>query len=168
MRFTRKKILSPINYHLDNKEIKNVYTQKDLGIYVSDDLKWSCHIAHVAAKANRMLGFLRRHCTQLTNIYYRRLLYLTLVMSLLSYGSEIWSPQGSSQDLIILLEGVQRRATKCITQDYISPYSSRLKSLKLLPISYWFELKDLTFYYKCKSVGYDININQYTSQPPSR
>ena len=48
------------------------------------------------------------------------------------------------------------------------PYSSRLKSLKLLPISYWFELKDLTFYYKCKSGGYDININQYTSQPPSR
>ena len=76
-----------------------------------------------------MLGFLRRHCTQLTNIHCRRLLYLTLVRSHLSYGSEIWSPQGSSRDLV-LIEGIQRRATKFITQDYHSSYSSRLKSLR--------------------------------------
>jgi hypothetical protein len=57
----------PANYHLANEEIKSVNIQKDLGIFISDDLKWSNQIAHVVAKANRMLGFLRRHCTQLTN-----------------------------------------------------------------------------------------------------
>jgi hypothetical protein len=120
-----------------------------------------------------MLGFLRRHCTQLTNIHCRRLLYLTLVRSHLSYGSETWSPQGSSRDLI-LVEGIQRRSQhsktftfvcKFITQDYNSTYSYRLKSLNLLPISYWFEIKDLTFYYKCKSGGYEIDIDQYSTQP---
>jgi hypothetical protein len=39
MRFTRKKNLSPMNNHLDNKKIKSMNTQKDLGIYVIDDLK---------------------------------------------------------------------------------------------------------------------------------
>ena len=134
--------------------------QKDLGIFISDDLRWSNQIAHVVAKANRMLGFLRRHCTQLTNIRCRRLLYLTLVRSHLSYGSEIWSPQVSSRDLV-LIGGIQRRATKFITQDYHSSYFCRLKSLNLLPISYWFEIKDLTFYYKCKSGGYEVDIDQY-------
>ena len=110
MRFTRKKNVMPAEYHLANEEIKCVNIQKDLGIFISDDLKWSNQIAHVVAKANRMLGFLRRHCTQLTNIHCRRLLYLT-VRSHLSYGSEIWSPQGSSRDLV-LIEGIQRRATK--------------------------------------------------------
>jgi hypothetical protein len=120
----------PADYHLANEEIKSVNMQKDLGIFISDDLRWSNQIAHVVAKANRMLGFLRRHCTQLTNIRCRRLLYLTLVRSHLSYGSEIWSPQVSSRDLV-LIEGIQRRATKFITQDYHSSYFCRLKSLNL-------------------------------------
>ena len=51
----------PANYHLANEEIKSVNIQKDLGIFISVDLKWSNQIAHVVAKANRMLGFLRRH-----------------------------------------------------------------------------------------------------------
>ena len=90
-----------------------------------------------------------------TNIHCRWLLYLTLVRSHLSYASEIWSPQRSSQDLV-LIEGIQRRATKFITQDYNSSYSSRLKSLNLLPIFYRFKIKDLTFYYKCKSGSYEV------------
>jgi hypothetical protein len=49
--------------------------------------------------------------------------------------------------------------------DYHSLYSSRLKSLNLLPISYWFEIKDLTFYYICKSGGYEVDIDQYSTQP---
>ena len=154
----------PANYHLANEEIKSVNIQKDLGIFISDDLKWSNQIAHVVAKANRMLGFLRRHCTQLIKIHCRCLLYLTLVRSHLSYGSEIWSPQGSSRDLV-LIEGIQRRATKFITQEYNSSYSSRLKSLNLLPAFYWFEIKDLTFYYKCKSGGYEVDVDQYSTQP---
>ena len=93
MRFTRKKNVMPADYHLANEEIKCVNIQKDLGIFISDDLKWSNQIAHVVAKANRMLGFLRRHCRQLTNIHCRRLLYLTLVRSHLSYGSEIGHPK---------------------------------------------------------------------------
>ena len=44
---------------------------------------------------------------------------------------------------IIILKGAQSQETKFITQDYNPQYSSRLKSLKLLPILYLFQLKDL-------------------------
>jgi hypothetical protein len=48
---------------------------------------------------------------------------------------------------ILCLESVQRRATKYILQD-------------LLPVSYWFEIKDITFFYKCKA-GYDLTLEDY-------
>ncbi len=64
MHFTRTKNLSPVNYHTltITVKIKKCQYVKKLGIYVSDDLKWSCRILHVAmhrvvAKVNRILGF---------------------------------------------------------------------------------------------------------------
>ena len=106
-------------------------TQGDLGILVKDNLKWSPHIINVVAKANRMLGFLRRNCFHLTDVRARRLLYLSLVRSHLSFGFEIWAPQGLSADLL-RLEGIQRRATKFVLQDYETSYVDRLKKLNLI------------------------------------
>ena len=42
-----------------------------------------------------------------------------LVRSHLSFGCELWAPQGSSADLL-RLEGIQRRATKFILHDYMN------------------------------------------------
>ena len=63
-----------------------------------------------------------------------------LVRSHLSFGSEFWTPQGPSADLL-RLEGIQRRTTKFILQDYESSYVDRLKKLDLIPISYWREIR---------------------------
>ena len=111
-RFSRKKIaVSPKVYSLNHETIKSASTQSDLGIRVSDNLQWSRHIINIVARSNRMLGFLRRNCFQLTDVHARRLLYLSLVRSHLSFGSEIWAPQGPSADLL-RLEEIQRRANK--------------------------------------------------------
>jgi hypothetical protein len=85
---------------------------------------------------------------------------LTLVRTHLCYGSEIWAPQTTSRDLLCL-ESVHRRATKYILQDFTSSYTNRLKKLNLLPISYWFEIKDITFFYKCKAGYYDLTLEDY-------
>lgn len=163
VRFSRKRdILPPAMYHLSQEPIMFTSSQNDLGILVSNDLKWSPHIANIVAKANRMIGFLRRNCTHFTDVHARRLLYLSLVRAHLSYGSEIWAPQGSCADLL-RLESVQRRATKFILQDYKSSYSERLKKLNLIPISYWFEIKDIVFFYKCKSGIFELNVEHYTN-----
>ena len=82
-------------------------------------------------------------------------LYLALVRSHLSYGSEIWAPQG--------FQSVQRRASKFILQDYELPYPECLKKLNLLPISYWLELKDLIFFFKCKHGLFDLDISSFVT-----
>ena len=88
--------------------------------------------------------------------------FILLSSDLISYGSEIWAPQGSSRDLAII-EGVQRRASKFILQDYELPYPERLKKLNLLPISYWMELKDLVFFFKCKHGLFDLDISSFVT-----
>ena len=151
-------------YSLNHETIKSASTQSvDLGILVSDNLKWSPHIINIVARSNRMLGFLRRNCFHLTDVDAPRLLYLSLVRSHLSFGSEIWAPQGPSADLL-RLEEIQRRATKFILQDYESSYVDRLKKLDFIPISYWHEIKDIVFLHKCKSGIYELDINQFITQ----
>ena len=59
LRFSRRKTSAPTQgYVLNQKPIKFAATQNDLGILVSNDLKWSSHVINIVAKANRMLGFL--------------------------------------------------------------------------------------------------------------
>ncbi len=142
VRFTHKRLPELPVCNLNGEQITFSTTQKDLGIIISNNLKWSPHIFTVVSNANRMLGFLKRNCTYLTDVNSRRSLYLSLVRALLSYGSELWAPQTTSK-VLLTIEGVQRRATKYILQDYNSSYADRLTKLKLLPISYWYEIKDI-------------------------
>jgi hypothetical protein len=90
LKFSRKKTpVPPQNYSLNHQLIKSCSMQNVLDILVSDNLKWSPHINNIVAKANKMLGFLRRNCFHLTDIRARRLLYLSLVRSHLSFGCEL-------------------------------------------------------------------------------
>ena len=48
----------------------------------------------------------------------------------------------------MLLERVQRRASKFLLNDYSSDYKSRMISLNLLPLSMVMELNDILFFLK--------------------
>ena len=66
LRISRKRSSSLLNlavspYTLDDFPLGAVATQKDLGVSVTNTLTWGFHISSVVAKANRKLGFLRRH-----------------------------------------------------------------------------------------------------------
>ncbi|CAB4002849.1 Hypothetical predicted protein, partial [Paramuricea clavata] len=109
---TRKKYPATYNYHLGSSSLLRVRKEKDLGIIVTDNLLWNSHIQMITAKANKMLGLLRRTCPLLTETKIRRSLYLSLVKSKLCYGTEIWSP--SNVSLKVKIERIQRRATRWI------------------------------------------------------
>ena len=47
-------------YLLDNKVLASVNCEKDLGVWITDDLKPVYHITEACKKANRMLGLLKR------------------------------------------------------------------------------------------------------------
>jgi len=115
----------------------------------------------IALKANRMLGLLT--CPLMTDIKVRRTLYLSLVKSQLTYATEVWSP--ASANLRTILERVQRRATRWIVRTRIDEmsYKQRLLTLRLLPLTYDRELRDLLFLYNCISGYTDLNIERYVT-----
>lgn len=130
------------DYYLDNIKIDGKDTIKDLGILITTDLTWTTHHNQIVSKAYRVLGLIRRSFS--TNIIeIKKQLYLSLVRSHLVYCSVLWRPYQIKD--ILLLERVQRRATKYILNDYKSNYRSRLEKLSLLPLMYMFELYDIMF-----------------------
>ena len=101
------------------------------------------------AKANKILGYVRKNTLFIKNTAARRALYLALVRSHFGYATQVWSPQ--SVELICKLERTQRRATNYILNLPFSTavgYKSRLRSLNLLPVSYWHEYLDLILFFK--------------------
>ena len=113
----------------------------------------------------KILGLIRRTFSTHSTIA-KKLLYLTLVRSQLTYCSQIWRPYLLKD--ISILERVQRRATKYILNDYHSPYRTRLIQLDLLPLIYQYELSDLLFLIKSYKTPYPhFNINNYVSMKAS-
>ena len=78
-----------------------------------------------------------------------RSIYLTIVKPHLGYATQVWVPQ--SIYLISNLEKIQRRATKYILKLPFSccqSYEKRLKTLSLLPISYWHKYLGMLLFFK--------------------
>ena len=50
---------------------------------------------------------------------------------------------------LILVENIQRRATRFILRNSNLCYKACLIKLKLLPLSYWLEYLELAFFFKC-------------------
>ena len=102
---TRKKNPLMSDYFLGSTKLLRVQEEKDLGVTISNNLMWNSHINSITAKANKLLGLLKRTCPLLTDVKVRRTLYLTIVKSQLSYATEIWSP--SLKSLKAKIERVQ-------------------------------------------------------------
>lgn len=146
-------------YRLNDAILQNTHEFNDLGLFVSNSLSWKSHIQKTIAKANRLLGLIKRTLGYHAPSKSKLLLYKSLVRSTLTYASTLWYPD--RRDLA-LLESVQRNATKYILNDYTSEYSVRLSRLQLLPLSFYREIIDLSFFYKSLHSFYNLNIHNFT------
>ena len=98
-------------------------------------------------RAYRQLGLIRRTFSSSTSVRVKKLIYLSLVRSQITYRSQVWRPHLIKD--ITSLERIQRRATRFILNDFSSDYHTRLISLHLLPLMYLYELLDVIFFVKC-------------------
>ena len=116
-------------YAVGNVNLKETSEEKDLGVFVTNDLKWNRQCSAAAAKANRVLGQIRNSflCLEEETL---RLLYTGLVRPHLEYAISMWNP--STRTNINLIEKVQRRATKLVKSIKKETYEDRLKSLGLM------------------------------------
>ena len=144
---TTKPILS--SYKLNNTALELYAAEKDLGVWISKDLTWYKQVNEQFSRAHKLIGYLRRNTRFILRTDVRRTLYVALVRPHLGYATQIWTPQ--SIKLIVKIERIQRRATKFMLKlPYTSnvSYKSRLQNLNLIPICYWHELLDLTFFFQ--------------------
>ena len=148
-----------VDYYMNDIKLKPITDiDDDLGIIMMPDLSWHNHIIGKVKRANSLLGFIKRSCGYRSSMKSKRLLYVSLIRSTIMYGSTVWCPNRNDMKL---LEGVQRRATKYILNDYNSEYKTRLKKSDLIPLNYYKEYRDMCFLYKCIHKLYDIKIQDF-------
>ena len=164
---TKKRAPANHVYYLGDNNLGTSDSQKDLGLLISSNAKWSKHSSKAINKAYSMLGLLKRNCSnEYFSVRARRLLYLALVRSHVDYASEAWS--GQSITITTAVERVQRRATNFILgiPSRTIPYKERLLQTNLLPLTYWHEIKDLLFIHGCLNGKYNINIHSFVKLAP--
>ena len=145
--------------HACNFFFNHCQYHKDLGIIILIFL--ICHgliiIPPLLLKPTKNLDYiLRRSFCSSNNISTKKLLYISLVRSQLVYCSQVWRP--------ILIENVQRRATKFILNNFNTDYKTRLVKLHLLPLAMLYELNDICFFIKSlMQTSSSFNILDYVS-----
>ena len=72
--------------------LEDVSSIIDLGITIISDLSWSRHIEVTVAKANKILGLLKRICYDVRDASIKKLLSCSLIRPKVEYGSSVWSP----------------------------------------------------------------------------
>lgn len=103
----------PNTYNLSGTTLPSCSSLKLLGVTITSNLKWNLQTEEVRSKATKVLGFIQR-CLRGTKSSTLKLMYLSLVRPILTYGFPAWHP--TSVDNIRKLESVQNRAIKLISK----------------------------------------------------
>ncbi|GAA55654.1 sphingosine-1-phosphate lyase 1 [Clonorchis sinensis] len=113
--------------------ITRIDAKKDLGIWLSPNLSFSLHLEKSAHKAFAVLRMIRRTFSRITRTDFQ-ILYGAYVRPLLEYANPVVY-SGRTKD-VILIERVQRAATKMVAGLKSMDYETRLVVLDLFPLEY--------------------------------
>ncbi|GAA55266.1 hypothetical protein CLF_107506 [Clonorchis sinensis] len=115
------------------EDITRIGAKKDLGIWLSPNLSFSLHLEKLAQKAFAVLRMIRRTFCRITRADFQ-ILYGAYVRPLLEYANPVVY-SGRTKD-VILIELVQRAATKMVAGLKSMDYETRLVVLDLFPLEY--------------------------------
>lgn len=134
---------------LDNKQLPITKSVVDLGVTLDTGLTFTAHYSLIVNRAAKTLGFVMRNL-QPFNIHVIKLVYCSLVRSLMEYCAILWSPY--YQVHIRSLEKVQNRFLRYCgfrmgMQEYTYDQVMRALDLKTLEVrrrdaclNFWFKL----------------------------
>ena len=109
-------------------ELTSIKLEKDLGVFVEDDLKPSTQCIRSAAKARRIIGMVRRTFRKLDMKDFL-ILYKTYIRPHIEFCIQAWSPFLNKD--IEVLERVQKSATNLVSSLRKFSYPDRLSLLGL-------------------------------------
>ena len=126
-------------------ELEKVKNEKDLGVIIDQNLTFRDHITSKVNIVNRYVGIVFRTFTYIDQEMFLNL-YKSIIRPHLEYATPVWSPLYKKDKIII--ENVQRRATKLIATCKNLPYQERLRKLGLPTLEYRRERADMIQTYK--------------------
>ncbi|GAA49791.1 hypothetical protein CLF_103605 [Clonorchis sinensis] len=115
------------------EDITRIDAKKDLCIWLSPNMSFSLHLERSAQKAFAVLRMIRRIFSRVTRTDFQ-ILYRAYVRPLLGYANPVVY-SGRTKD-VILIERVQRAATKMVAGLKSMDYETRLVVLDLFPLEY--------------------------------
>jgi hypothetical protein len=150
LQVTRSRVPIATNYVINDIAVPISSSLNMLGVIVSNDLKWNLQTEAVRCKGMRVLGMLARSFGKRKSPS-MKVLYTSLVRSLITYGMPAWHPTSVSN--IEKLERVQGRASRLILglsrSDKSLSREERLLHCKLPSIPVLLEKIDLKFLMNC-------------------
>ena len=126
-------------------ELEKVKNEKDLGVIIDRNLTFRDHITSKVNIANRNVGIIFRTFTYIDQEIFLNL-YKSIIRPHLEYATPVWSPLYKKDKIVI--ENVQRRATKLVSTCKNLPYHERLRKLGLPTLEYRRERADMIQIYK--------------------
>ena len=133
-------------YSFQSQVLRSADNLADLGVQRSSDGGYSVHCAYVVNKASKVSGAIRR----VFRFSSQKLLwpaFLTYVLPILTYCSPAWNTNVAGN--IKLIESVQRRFTKRISELKHLPYSARLHQLGDLTVQNRLLFNDMVCMHRC-------------------
>jgi hypothetical protein len=154
------------NYFINNRLLGRVENFNDLGITINSRLSWLNHIDTIKGKALRNLGYVKRVLGVNAPLKVKKVVYNSLVRSVLSYATPIWAPYKKKE--IAMIEHVQRQATRFFLNYRDLSYPDRLKNLNMLPLTYEREVEDLIIFYNLYHGLFNMEIERLFSRNENR
>ena len=133
--------------------------ERDLGVNIDNELKFSEHVEIQVNKANRLLGLIRRSYEHLDSESLK-LLFIALVRPHLEFANSVWSPRLEKDKKLI--EGVLHRATKVIPGLRNLSYEERLAKLDIPSMAYRRSRGDMIEVYKYTHGIYKVKVQPVT------
>ena len=117
------------NYNMSNQQLPTTDQQRDLGIFITKDLKWQKQTLKSCKTANRVLWFIA-HNFRYKNKELILPLYKFLARLHPEHAVQFWSPYLRRD--IYKIEKIQRRATQMIPEIRNHSYHQRIQDLDLI------------------------------------
>ena len=147
LQFSLRRKTIDASYHLGDSVLTTVTDYPYLGLTFTNSMSWGKHIDKATARANRILGLIRRNLRGSSHKL-KETAYVSLVRPHLEYCSSIWNPHTKKD--IYRVEIIQRRAARFVTHNYQrrASVTAMLEELGWSSLESRRQLASLCFLYK--------------------
>lgn len=131
-----------------NIPLVTVKTVKYLGLIIDNDLAWTTHVDHLAARSRKATSQLWRHCNSLSTGA-KRAWYVSIIQSSLCYSSNAFFPSLSATHLRHLIR-MSKAAVRAVCAVHLPASTAPLlQRLDLRPLIHVLLEKVLLFVFRC-------------------